>query len=719
MMMLAGLMTAAPAAETGESAADNQRALIAVLTSDAPPAEKAITCKRLAIHGTREAVPALAPLLSDPQLASWARIALEAIPDPAAADALREAMSELQGRLLIGAINSIGVRRDAKAVPALAEKLRDRDPDVVAAAADALGRIGGDPAAKSLMPMLASAPAAVRPDVAYGCILCAEHLLAAGRNDEAARMYGAIRDANVSRQRTIEATRGLILARQSAGIPLLLDLLRSPNPKMYRLGLRVARELSGPEVDQALLAELGRAAADRRPHLLLALADRGGDDVLPAALKAAGSGPTELRSVAIGVLERLGGAAAVPALLAVAAGEDAESAQAAKLALVRQPGAGVDAAAVSMLKDPESTSRRLAVDLLTQRQVAAAVPALLEAAHDPDGQVRLAALKGLAGLAGPGELRAVLDLLVNGQSPAEIQAAEGAVTAICLRSAKPVAGSIVIVKAVYGDLPGGPSADVTGKVAAIVESGATTVTASNSDFGDPAGGVVKKLRVDYKVNGRAVSKTVNENDSITLAADVVSPVCADAVFAALPGARGASKLALLRILRSIGGKRALEAVLAATSDADPEIRNVATRALCDWPDVEALPSLAQLAKTSPSPIFKILALRGYVRLAGRQDAATGQKLATLKNAMEMAGRSEEKKLVLAALGSIHTADALALVRPYLDNPEVREEAGLAAVAIAENIPPPRPALVARTMQQVAKVTTNEQLARRARALAGE
>jgi hypothetical protein len=62
------------------TAADNQNPkereakLIAVLRSDAPPAEKAITCKRLAVYGTKDAVPALAPLLLDKELSSWARI---------------------------------------------------------------------------------------------------------------------------------------------------------------------------------------------------------------------------------------------------------------------------------------------------------------------------------------------------------------------------------------------------------------------------------------------------------------------------------------------------------------------------------------------------------------------------------------------------------------------------------------------------------------------
>ena len=101
-------------------AADSkERQLLAVLESNAPRAEKAITCKHLAVHGTKDAVPALAALLPDEQLTSWARIALEAIPDPAAAAALRRALGELKGRVLVGVINSIGVRRDAEAVDGL------------------------------------------------------------------------------------------------------------------------------------------------------------------------------------------------------------------------------------------------------------------------------------------------------------------------------------------------------------------------------------------------------------------------------------------------------------------------------------------------------------------------------------------------------------------------------------------------------------------------
>ena len=132
------LITRPATAQTPGNAAENESKLIAVLKSDAPDSEKAITCKRLAVYGSAEAVPVLAPLLLNEQLASWARIALEAIPGDAPDAAFRGALSKAHGRLLVGTINSIGVRRDAKAVGELIPKLKDEDAEVASAAAVAV-----------------------------------------------------------------------------------------------------------------------------------------------------------------------------------------------------------------------------------------------------------------------------------------------------------------------------------------------------------------------------------------------------------------------------------------------------------------------------------------------------------------------------------------------------------------------------------------------------
>ncbi|MHC4509656.1 MAG: HEAT repeat domain-containing protein [Planctomycetota bacterium] len=370
-----------------------QRDLIAVLQSDAPKGEKAITCKLLAIYGTEQSVPALAPLLADKELASWARIALEAIPGPVADAALRNALGKLEGRLLVGVINSIGVRRDVHAVDTLVQKLDDANAGVASSAAVALGHIGSEQAAKALTQSLADAPAGVRSAVAEGCILCAEWFLAHDRTAEAVKLYDTVRQADVPDQRHLEAIRGAILARQSAGVPLLIKQLRSEDEKRIGIGLRTARELPGRDVTEALAVELTRLSPDRRPLLLLALADRSDSAVLPTVHKAAQSSSKDLRITAINILIRLGDVSCVPVLLKAATEDDAKLEQAAMETLVRLPGKDVDADLLARLPRARGKLQQVLIELAGQRQISEALPVAVSSLRDIDAGIRSAAVR--------------------------------------------------------------------------------------------------------------------------------------------------------------------------------------------------------------------------------------------------------------------------------------------------------------------------------------
>ncbi len=170
-----------------------QGKLIEILKNrEAPLFDKAKACQRLAVVGTREAVPALAALLPDPQLSHYARYGLQPIPDPSVDDALRSAMEKLKGGLKVGVINSIGWRRDAQATSALAKLLDDKDSAVAAATAAALGRIGGLEAANTLQQALRRSKAPLLPAVAGACLVCAEGLLAQGKREQALALYSAL-----------------------------------------------------------------------------------------------------------------------------------------------------------------------------------------------------------------------------------------------------------------------------------------------------------------------------------------------------------------------------------------------------------------------------------------------------------------------------------------------------------------------------------------------
>ncbi len=394
-LILAAALLVVPTSVRGQDPnARDEASLLAVLRSDTPAANKAMACKFLAVYGSSESVPELAPLLADEQLASWARIALEAIPGPAADEALRKATDSLQGKLLVGVINSIGVRRDLGAVDSLVERLQNPDIDVASAAAVALGRIGNSAAVKSLRNALASAPVKVRAAVAEGCVLCAERFLSEGKSGEATEIYDEVRKADVPQPRILEATRGAILARGQDGIPVLLEQLRSPDEKLFQIALTTAREFPGRDFDQALANELDRAAPDRAALLVQAMADRKDTVALPALLVAAGRGPKQVRIAAITALGRVGDVSCVPALLKIGLDPDAELADPAKAALAELPDEKVGQEIIVGLPKAQGAAYVLLLELVGRRRIEA-VDALVKALDHSDKTVRSAALTSL------------------------------------------------------------------------------------------------------------------------------------------------------------------------------------------------------------------------------------------------------------------------------------------------------------------------------------
>jgi HEAT repeat protein len=579
----------------------NEKQLIAVLQTDSPGAEKAVACKRLAICGGKNAVPALAPLLADEYLASWARIALEAIPDPAADAALRQALGKVQGRLLVGVINSIGARRDAKSADALIERLKDADAEVASAAAVALGRIGGPAVTKALEQSLAAAPAKTRSAVAEGCILCAERCQADGNSEEAVRLFDAVRKADVSKQRVVEATRGAILARQSAGVPLLVEQLRSSDKALFAIGLSVAREVPGSEVTAAIAAELGRAAPGKQALLVLALADRGDAAALPAVLQAAKSGSEEVRTAATRVLGRLGNASCIPMLLDAAMDANAQISQPALAVLTEMRGKDVDADIVERLAKTQGKARQVLIQLAGRRNIGAAVPLLLKAADDPDAQVRAAALLALGSTVAAGDLP-VLIARVAGAKDAE-------------------------------------------------EGGAAC-----------------------KALGLACQRMPDRE------------ACAEKLLSAMSRAPVAVKCRFLEVLAAVGGAKALKAMSDAARDADPEVRDVATRLLGEWMGVDAAPVLLDLAKNGPEAKFKTRALRGYIRLVRQFAMSDEDRVKMCRIAMETAEQPAEKKLVLELLDRYPSLDTLKLAVEAAKTPSLKDAATAVAIMIAQKAP---------------------------------
>lgn len=415
----------------------NEKELIAVLKSDATLHAKARACQQLAVLGGKDSVPVLAGLLGHAELGDYARFGLQPIDDPGVDDALRAAMDSLEGRLLVGVVNSIGVRRDAKAVQGLQALAADPAKGAACEALMALGMIATDESIATVRDALTSETATHRAAAADAALVAAEHLLARKRENEALEIYDAVRDANLPAHLRVAGAYGAMISRGSAGIPLVVAALKSDDANMAGVALRAALELPGAEVSTALIAELGTSAPAVQVSLIGVLVVRRDEGARNAIEALAGSDDAAVRTAALEALGEVGGASSAGVLLKALAGENATTAGTSMRML---KGKGVDDALLAGLDTATGHARVELIDVLADRRCTRAVPALMkETAHEDPNTAR-AAFKALAVLAAPGDVPAVIKaLLAAGPAPVAREAENAVVSAAGKRAEAVVA----------------------------------------------------------------------------------------------------------------------------------------------------------------------------------------------------------------------------------------------------------------------------------------
>ncbi len=438
------LLAAAPVFLIGQGApmtstlsrSEEEHALIATLQSaTSAPHNKVVACHRLAIIGTKAAVPALAALLSDEKLAHMARHALEPMPDPAAAAALRDALGKVQGKLLVGVINSIGFRRDASATAALAGLLAGPDESVTAAAAAALGRMGSVDAAKKLQSSLGGATGALRIVFADASLTCAEALVAARQRSEAAPIFDRLHAPEFPDYIRTAAMCGAITAREADGIPLLVKQLKGQDAAMLAAAWRAARELAGASVTTALASELGKLPSEKQVLLIQVLGDRGDKDALPAILDATKSGAPAVRVAAIQALPRVDdGSSSLPVLLrAVTAAQTPAESEAAIAGLSQVGGADTNSKILATLPSVAPALRVKLIGVLGARRADNARGELLKLAAGAEAEVSKAAFRALAQVARPADVAELIRLSLASRDDAVKVPADLAVFAASMK----------------------------------------------------------------------------------------------------------------------------------------------------------------------------------------------------------------------------------------------------------------------------------------------
>ena len=570
--------------------------LLAVLQkSETPQYAKEFICKTMRQVGSEKCVPVLAALLTDEKLSHMARYGLQNSACPAAGDALLAAMDKVSGKLKASVINSLGERREARVVPALAKLVMDPDTQIAGAAIMALGHIGGGKCAGILAE--AKVADALTDRRADAVATCADTLLAERKTLEAANYYRWLFTMVNTPASRIAGLRGLARAEKAKALPVVFEALGDRMPAVQKAAVRCLLDFPGADATKAFAGKLAGLPPELQVNLALALMDRGDRAALPAVSALVTSDNEPVRVAAITALGELGNESSLDALLKAAA-SGGDTAAAATESLKNIAGKGIDRALLKKMGSADGKEKILLIQTLGARRAVAALPALEQAAADKDGAVSREAFKALG-------------LAVD-----------------------------------QGNLPG-----------------LVTLVEKNPDNTDAQDALVTAARRIYDQKGVEAM-----------------------LLAAVGRTKGDAHSALLNVVGQVGGPGAFTTLREALKDSDEKVRDAAVRALAAADDAAVLPDLLGVIQSSPNKTHRVLALRGYTRIAalgGRR--AEGETLKHLKAALPAAQEPDEKKLVLGALGNIQNAAVLKIIEPLLADKAIKAEAGNAYLKIVVSI----------------------------------
>ena len=482
-----------------------------------------------------------------------------------------------------------------------------------------------------------------------------------------------------------------------AAAPALAKLLAGPDAAVAAAAATALGRTGGPEALAALKAALATAPAKLQPAVadgLLLCAD----GLRAEGDQAAASGvyrqlfesrqPEHVRTAAYRGLVLAGGAEGAGLVAAGLKGED-RAARLAALRVVRDGGLTTKQLA-ALLADAPAAAQVAVIHAMAERGDAAGAAAVGQAAKSPDPSVRIAALEALGALANASSVPSLAEAAAAAQgdeqkaarrSLARLRGAgvTGAILAHLPKASPAVQMELVRALADRQDATAVPTLlEMSGSSDAAVQAGAVRALASLAD--DRAAGKLIGLLVAAKAP--AVRGAVEEALGSIAGRSKDPEALADAVLAAGKSADVEARCVLLRVAGRIGGTRVLEALRAGVADADDALRDAAVRTMAETAGPDAAPDLLALAKGAASATHRVLALRGYLRLAGTAELPTAKRLEMCRAAVATAPRPDDKKLLLARLASVSHPGALELAGQLGADPAVVAEAEAARLQIA-------------------------------------
>jgi HEAT repeat protein len=375
-------------------------------------------CRLLRTIGTAKSVESLEPLLTDPEMSHMARFALGRIEAPEAGQALLRALGKTQGNLQAGVINTLAQRHYSQAAPEIADLVSSSTPEVALAAIRALGRLGGENAAKALTQARSSASESAKIEIDNALLTCAETFVVDGKMSRAAEIYRNFYTGDYPVQFRIAGFRGLALSQVENADQLLLEAIKGNDPALRQSAVGMLSLTKDDKTKNLLVSLVQSSTPDVQELSIIALAERGEVSAAPAVIQATGSEHENVRLAAYEALGELGNEDAVDCLAKAAATASEREKQIARGSLGRIKGTGIDQALIRAANTGDPKSRKEVIQAIGLRNNRSAFAPLYRIAEtEPEATVRQAAILSAGRLGAGPELKQLVDLAVAPKDP--------------------------------------------------------------------------------------------------------------------------------------------------------------------------------------------------------------------------------------------------------------------------------------------------------------
>lgn len=423
-----------------------ERQLADFLISDATLAAKLAVCRHLREIGSAASVPVLGKMLLQAETSDMARYALEKISGIETERVLVDGLSQADGNIRLGIIDSLGNGKALSSVSPLAKLLSGLDEREAIASAEALGKIASTEATSVLAEALDQTSGSRRDHVASSLLHCAEIQAAKKQTGVAAGIYQRLIDTDLPLPIRQAAMRGQIALSGDMAKKKIIDVLNGKDPDWYAPAIAMVEVFYDTASIQDVHPLLPNLPAENQIQLLQALSHFREDGVRESILSAVENPDSLVRIAALKSLESAGNYTVVEFLASHAARSQGNEQQAARASLWGlKCGRADQTILTNLVKNLDESFQHELILAVGERRIKEGLQILVSRAQYSSDRNRQQAIRGLKNIASPADLPLLVDLLLGLSKEIDQLEMSSTIAAVTAQSPQPIGSARAVI----------------------------------------------------------------------------------------------------------------------------------------------------------------------------------------------------------------------------------------------------------------------------------